>query len=91
MDGRAVHSPLSRPLTDYNKVELIELVDQLLAGLLAQQEELDAVDEQLAILRCCADHHCMLCSRCVTALFVKAHPRPLTLPQKYVSTGPWRK
>lgn len=54
------------------------------------ESERNEVDEQLAVLRSCTDSHCQLCNRCVVALFIKAHPLPLTIPKKYVE-APWRK
>lgn len=80
----------ARSYRDYSREELLEVIRRLEAEAKRREEEMDAIEDALAVPRSCTDPRCSLCAACVDAIFRKAHPLPLTIPQKYVAS-PWRK
>lgn len=71
--------------------EIIDYVRELEREIEARERERGELDDVLAQLRSCRDKNCLHCKSCVTALFMRAKPVPVTLPQKYVDGFPWCK
>lgn len=64
--------------------DIIVYARRLEGALVDAEAEIARRDRELAQLRSCGDPKCYLCPACVTALFLRARPTPLTLPRKYV-------